>query len=120
MATTRVWLDGWGSGSPVAVEMPHGYRRVFRGAVRPGDLWLDRLAFRAGHVRWCRIEDGPYRLDSPANKAEYYTCLVRNDGGPCPDEPCWRCEALPKHYGCRFCVACTGEVIAEARRQGWH
>lgn len=111
---TRVWLDGWGHGSPVTVEMPANYRRVYSGAVRPGDLCLDRLAFKlAGVVAWVPVETDQRW---PYTRADVYSCVIRNDGGPCPEVPCEACGAAAKRPGYRYCRECADVVLAEQRR----
>jgi hypothetical protein len=97
----------------IAVELPEGYYWVFRGAVKPGDLYLNRVAFRDGRVEWlpARVAyrfEGSEETHPLYTTADPYTLLIRK--GVQVDAPCERCEAAVRHRDWRFCQDC-GELV---------
>lgn len=101
----------------VEVELPEGWRRVWRGAVKPGDRWLNRLVLlHDGIAAW---EDVELPLDTfdRKNGADSFCCLIRRGDGDV-DLPCERCEFRVREVGKRFCWKCCDLVIAEIRASG--
>lgn len=94
----------------ITVELPEGYRRVWLGAICPGDLYLNRFAATAGVIEWRPVEYSPYYPT-----ADYYVCLIRR-GKDDPVGTCERCEVHPKKSRHRFCQACCDHIIAEGRQ----
>ena len=82
------------------VDIPEGWRRVWRGRVKPGDLYLNALLFNCdGITEWRPVTD----LDENATR---YQCLIRQ-GTPGPDKTCERCGAWRARTGWRFCEWCA-------------
>ncbi len=92
----------WDADARVArVELPPGYRRVWRGWVKPGDLCLSRSILQTGQVEWIKAR---WRMD-----AECYTCLIRQDAPV--DTPCKMCAVNRALIGQHYCRSCRKEVI---------
>lgn len=104
----KVDLDG----TVHTVEIPDGYRRVWRGAVLLGDLYLNCVLAADGIYQWepmdaesCQPRRGNYYTH-----ADGYACVVRR-GESSPDKPCERCECRPVRFGCRYCIGCIYRVV---------
>jgi hypothetical protein len=75
--TTRVllYLEDEDAASPrnkvIDVDLPHGYYRVWDGALKPGDLYLNEWRARDGVIRW-----EPSRTSRPSGR--------RGSAGPGP------------------------------------
>ena len=114
MSTVKVLVDAPDTNdnlSPrnriVAVELPDGYRRVWVGAVLPGDLYLDVQQAKEGAVRWVYVT-------KPAPGAHWYACLIRR--GLASDPPCERCEVEARRFGLRYCRTCI-RVLRQSRKE---
>jgi len=100
----------------VQVEFPDGYRRVFFGALCPGDLYLNCVLISDGIVKWEIPEmpsDREVRKHAPNSTAEWFACLVRRGSEVTP--VCERCKVKPRAGRNRFCVECCMDVIDEVR-----
>ncbi len=125
MATVKVLLsskDGTAfheSAVIVEVELPDGYRRVFRGALKPGDLFLNaRLA--PDVIQWEPLKKLPSMSDAMRDEinstAKWFACLIRCDGGEV-DIPCERCEVEPRRGKNRFCTGCCYDIVSIGREK---
>lgn len=85
------------------VVPPPGYRRVWVGAVKPGDLYLD-----VGMQTW---EPAATAILSRYATANLFDCLIRCDGGEDPIGTCERCQAEPKRTGYRYCADCCRVIV---------
>jgi hypothetical protein len=118
MPITRVLLDLGSSdtASPrnhiIEVELPEGYYRVWSGALKPGDLYLNDFLAQDGIVFWEPVTYFPTeqeaRLGRRWSSAKWYVCLIRR-GEPAV-LPCERCGVHPRAHRLRFCRACAGIV----------
>lgn len=99
------------------VTLPDGWRRVWDGALVPGDKYLHMLLFLDGITHWEPVVDFPtYRQmkdGAPYSSARWYACLIRR-GHPV-DEACEECEVEPKRFGHRYCEECCYEVAKRFR-----
>lgn len=100
------------------VDLPEGCYPVKKGAIKPGDLYLDRLAFKAGYVWW---ESALGQPQHGHTQAQYYSLLIRK--GVQPDAhicPCWRER---KRNGCKGRLPLgqliCDECVAWRRGNGW-
>jgi hypothetical protein len=93
----------------VEVALPIGFRRVFSGAVKPGDRFLDMTPPQPGEMVgvpvWKLADGGHLR-----GVADHYACLIRPDQYPV-EEVCERCKCQVRVEGHRFCADCCGIVI---------
>jgi hypothetical protein len=116
MPTTRVLLEEAGDVDPafpfnrvVEVELPDGYYRVWDGALKPGDLYLSRLAALDGRTVWEPITEFPTEREAkrgdPGSSAGWYECVVRKGVEVVP--PCDRCGVNGRERGLRFCRLCA-------------
>lgn len=119
--TVRVLIGGITPASPRArfasVELPDGWRRVFQGAVKPGDRFLDARQFAGtGQVEFVVVESVP-DPPRPYSTADWYMLLIR-PGQPetSPDQPCERCRSFARVEGERFCYGCRQGVIEDLRK----
>lgn len=98
------------------VELPEGFRRVFRGTLCPGDLFLNVLLIEDGITQFEPVEEEHIgkNHNSIGNGAEWYGLIIRR-GDSCPDKTCERCEVEPARTGYRFCWYCIKPAIEEAR-----
>jgi hypothetical protein len=114
MATTYVLTRGQVTRDPlerepVAVELPVGWRRVWRGAVLPSDLCLNMRRFRYDRlVQWQR----PPTPTIGNLTAERFDCIIRC--GEPVDKACERCAAAPA-FEKRYCQLCRGIIKQEIR-----
>jgi hypothetical protein len=101
----------------VEVEIPEGYRRVWTGALRPGDLYLH---FDGGQTDGWRPVKLPtakqIKRGDPDSEAHWFGCVIRADGGPV-QQPCERCSVSPRMRNGRFCRLCAGIVVLRARAE---
>jgi len=101
----------------VEVEFPEGYRRVFFGALCPGDIYLNCVLINDGIVVWEHLDKFPtyeeMRKHAPNSSAEWFACLIRRGSDVTP--VCERCEVKPRAGRNRFCVGCCMDVIDEVR-----
>lgn len=110
-ATTKVLIDYDDTsldpleGSILLLTLPSGHRRVWRGATKPGDLYLCFNSLREGHVVWIPVDKRLHRVSS-------FACIIRPDGEKEVDEPCKRCACMRCQPGCVHCRDCV-RVIAE-------
>lgn len=89
------------------VDLPRDCRRVYSGAVKPGDLFLSAIAAEQGTAIWLFVED-------LAGSADDYLCLVRPDNSPV-EQACERCKAYVRHGPNRFCRECCEMVVKAGR-----
>lgn len=64
------------------VTIPTGWRRVRRGALVPGDCYLNLAVLTERNaVEWRAVEDEHLRTkpDDIYSSAEWYSCLIRRD-----------------------------------------
>lgn len=95
------------------VELPDGFYRVYRGSIKPGDLYLNAVLFcDDGIESWSEVEPACFG-DWLYGQADAYLCLIRR-GSPV-DEPCERCEVEARKIGYRFCGMCCHEVVRNHR-----
>lgn len=117
MSIERVLLEGLHADDPVAavreVELPTGYRRVWQGAVCPGDLYLHRtLLLYDDVVRWVPIDDPEKET---YDQADAFTCLIRR--GAFVDDGCEKCKVLIRAKRSRFCWHCTDLIVTAIREE---
>ena len=95
----------------IEVDMPEGYRRVWRGQVCPGDLYLNHRKSLKGEISWEPI-DIDHLNENPEfyHNAEEFTCLIRK--GTEVDHPCERCQVNYKIGKNRFCWSCC-HIVAK-------
>lgn len=112
MRTTHILLDECSPRERVVeVPLPEGYRRVYRGALVEGDLFLHLGHIDQGRVVWEPVvlpTRAAVRREQPYSTAGWYACVIRR--GEPVDEPCERCRVAPREDGCRYCVTCRREV----------
>lgn len=100
----------------VLVELPKGYRRVWRGALCPGDLSLNMQAAREGFICWDPVKI-PTRRQMRKRcmwaHANWFACLIRVGQGEV-DKTCEECETAPAPFDHRYCVLC--QVKLRSRR----
>jgi len=101
----------------LAIELPPGYRRVFSGAVKPGDQYLDLDALKEGRMVFVPLPE-PRAPGNWGARAEEYDLLIRRDASL--NDECERCHEYPKVFGERYCVMCGGEVREWLRRKWEH
>jgi hypothetical protein len=95
-----------GKGTVVDVELPAGYRRVWKGIARAGDMHLHAQLFQDdGIVSWC---DAEINGNDDEDNVETFSCLIRPDAhlGAGPDKPCDGCGLRAREDDCRFCWRC--------------
>jgi hypothetical protein len=95
------------------VELPCGYYRVWDGAFKPGDLYLDMMA---GGVVWKPVKMPTRREtkdDAAYSSVKWYGCIVRV-GEPVMDA-CPRCKCAPRMLTNKFCRVCCRQVILNRR-----
>jgi hypothetical protein len=95
------------------VELPPGYRRVWQGAIKPGDLYLNCTLILKGQTRW---ERAPYQDTGTPGSAESYACLIRPERGLGPDHECERCGVFQSVDGERFCEVCRKILLGSRKR----
>jgi hypothetical protein len=128
MAVARVLLDALNPWAPDArfidVEIPTGYRRVFAGALRPGDLHLDPATIEAAGdlvpgdttaAVWLQVQPGKRPAGYPDGAQWYMLVVRRGDPATSPDQPCESCLAIARIFGERYCDYCRGVILARAR-----
>ena len=97
MLVNLLWNSDPALGFNLEVDLPEGYYRVWRGAVKPGDLWLNRVKLLEERiVEWCPITD--------SKPADEYCCLIRI--GKQVTQECERCKVEPRRFKHRFCLYC--------------
>lgn len=122
MSKTTVWADSpykyvfdYTDVKTVEVELPEGWRRVWTGALKPGDMYLNQVLIQDGIVQWEPVTEFPtveqMRHKDVGSSADWYGCLIRNDGGPEIEEGCERCKIFHRVKGERFCNACRMIVL---------
>lgn len=101
----------------VDVDLPEGYRRVWRGAVKPGDLYLAVGEIREGRELWLDVHYDGHDL---AQVAGEFLCLIRPDlhRGEPPDLECEMCEVAPRLRRHRYCRHCIRDIRRSARQEG--
>lgn len=102
----------------IDVDVPEGWRRVWRGALKPGDRSLNMTLAEDSIVQWESVElpdDRAVRDREPFSSADWYACVIREGVNP-PDEACNRCKCSPRKFGFRFCYHCC-RVIARTIRK---
>lgn len=119
----KVLLRGLSADSPNAlvasVELPEGWRRVWTGALKPGDRYLNRTAMLEKEdwqeIPWVDLDYEEAMNDelTRRNGAMLFECLIRR-GAPV-EEACERCEVAPRHGRNRFCSGCCWVVRREQR-----
>jgi hypothetical protein len=99
------------------VWLPEGWRRVWTGAVKPGDKFLNAQEFKkgVGIVIWLDAEQA--KGDDYYKTAENYLCLIRKDDAEV-EAACERCEVYVRASGLRFCRDCATIIVAAARKRG--
>lgn len=101
----------------IEVAPPEGFRRVFRGALCPGDMYLHAALALDGVITWVPLESMPteaeVRSGAPYTAAHWFACLIRR-GHPV-DLPCERCECKGRKPGHRFCCDCCLDIVRERR-----
>lgn len=100
------------------VELPDGHRRVWTGALKPGDLHLHMTLINDGIVHWVpaempTMEDA--RKDAVYSRVKWFACIIRPDGEDDIEKPCERCQCEPRWKRDRFCIDCGYAVIEEAK-----
>lgn len=120
MATTKFYrCELTRPGEICEVELPEGYRRVFRGAIKPGGLFLHFGLYRDGIVHWAEIERLPTldeaKRNEPYSSAKWFGVLIRKDDG-FVDPPCERCECRPRCGRNRFCEMCCYDVVMAGKQ----
>ena len=105
------------------VELPAGYRRVWRGALKPGDLHLHCTASSPGAAVWVPVRlpsPEEVRRDDPYSKADWIACVIRPGEGEV-DRTCERCQVEGVRRSCdRYCEDCVPIVVAQGRRENLH
>lgn len=91
----------------IDVALPMGYRRVWSGAVKRGDRFIDMGAIEEGEIAWIELLD-------LGEVADDYPCLIRPDQHPV-EEPCERCKAQVRNERERFCGECRGILEEKGR-----
>jgi hypothetical protein len=97
-------------GRPAAVELPVGFYRVWCGAVKPGDMYLDWDVWCRSRGRssyWAVI--GDLRSDAGA-----YECLIRR--GTPVNEACARCGCVDVAFN-HHCSFCCDIILDQVRRK---
>lgn len=88
------------------VTLPDGYRRVFRGALKPGDRFLHLGVLRSLGIEWYEdADDASLRGEGHYAHAEDYALVIR-PGTEGPDAACPWCETRAREPGLRFCGQC--------------
>ena len=105
----------WEPELTIEVDIPPGWRRVFRGIVLTGDRYLHVHEAEAGRELWVEITEQPR---PPSDQAQLWSCLIRR--GEPVDEACERCRKEPRIVGERYCEYCRKDVIKEIRRKRRH
>jgi hypothetical protein len=121
MSTTRVLLDLGSSdtASPpnnvIEVELPDGYYRVWSGALKPGDLYLNDFLARDGITTWEPVTYFPAereaRFGRPYSSANWYLCVIRRGEPVVP--ACERCGVEPRFNRLRDCRSCAAIVAGK-------
>lgn len=99
--------------NPIKVELPDGYYRVWSGAAKPGDLYLNMILIRDEIVQWEPREDA-ILVEHCLQTIQVPVCVIRL--GTPVDKACERCEAEPAVRGERFCDYCR-EIIKQKIRK---
>lgn len=115
VALTDVVMLGGPPSRVIVVDVPDGWHRVWRGALKPDDLYLQRMLALDGIVTWVPMGESDERGPTYQN-AEVFTCVIRI-GEQSVDHPCERCEVRHRERGNRFCWYCCRAVILEQRKQ---
>jgi hypothetical protein len=99
----------------VEVELPDGYYRVFSGALKPDDLYLNCLLARDGITQWEPLNQKHLaaKYNEPDGHAGWFTCLIRR--GVMVEQPCERCECFKRDFKLRFCWLCIPLAIKEMK-----
>jgi hypothetical protein len=122
MSTTRVLMPDLKDEDPasplnpvIEVEMPPGHYRVWGGALKPGDLYLDEFRLRDGVTSWEPVTWFPTareaRLNRPYSSAGWYLCVVRRGAEVVP--PCERCGVAVRAHGLRYCRYCAAVIAGK-------
>jgi len=122
MRTTRIFL-GSPNYSPchpqaqfVDAPLPPGYRRVWSGVAKCGDLYPHCVLLHAGILHWLPIREQDLQ-DRNTSTVDGYLCLIRPDGEVEVEQPCERCQAFRRWHKWRFCRSCGKQNIREAKQQ---
>lgn len=92
------------------VEIAEGWRRVFTGGLKVGDLFLDMVQIRENNIVWLPVE--------PADRAQDYECVIRHEPPEqSPEHVCERCLMKGAVRGNKYCPDCTEIVRKEIRRK---
>lgn len=86
------------------VEIPNDYYRVWRGALRPGDLHLNMVLIRDNITEWLDA----YPPETGKNDAGWYSCLIRR--GTSVDKTCEFCFCRMAIPGWKCCEDCREKL----------
>ena len=101
-----------------AVELPDGYRRVFSGLVREGDMRLNNTLLSDGIISFEPIGDMAFeqRPDNWYRYVSVYAMVVRPEWSPNKGDEgkaCTRCQCQGCEPGWRYCDDCGAAVKRE-------
>jgi hypothetical protein len=94
------------------VQLPEGCRRVWTGALCPGDMYLHCGKALDGLTEWLPVDlptASEVRRGDPYSAAHWYALVIRR-GTDSPQKACERCEVEPALVGYRFCRGCCRAV----------
>jgi hypothetical protein len=100
-------------GTIVEIDLPDGYRRVWKGITRKGDMHLHWSLFQEGGViSWVDVD--PKDTDDAVYT---YALLIRPDAhlGEGPDKPCDACGLHARDEDTRFCWRCIYHEMHKRR-----
>ena len=103
----------WG---PMEVEMLPGYYRVFSGALKPADLYLNMVLLADGIVAWESIDASATERRARSlrvDATQIPVCVIRL-GSPV-EKACERCGMDAVVRGERFCSLCRAIILNKIR-----
>ncbi len=100
---------------PVEVVLPEGYYRVFSGASKPGDLFLNWTKIKQGEVCWEYLESNEAMVPKGLDATQVPVCVIRK--GVPVEQPCARCGMEPRKFDYKYCDYCCSIILNELRDQ---
>lgn len=95
------------NGVVAEVDLPCGFRRVWVGAVKPDDRFLNLKLYREGTTSFEPVGDASF----PYDVAQTYGLLIRAGEHTGPNMACEHCGIRARRLGYRFCQGCVADGV---------